>query len=204
MGGGAHPLPESKSHSIPGVRPGMVKRLCVINGLENRGGGSGTRGDRGAGAPVTEIIDRRQRAVRLAGAAGLASPGERALSYGGGRVVPRRRKASGVDQRQRAAAMSCVSPPNTAFRPGTAALLRLGHQFTRMAIFTNDLFRISLLEIPTLAFEARNVSDKRENRDTAAAGVVETVKPPTSTAPPPPLQRRAIPGRCRAAVSAHG
>jgi hypothetical protein len=69
MGGGAHPLPESKSHSTPGVRLGYGKKTLSFNELEKRGGGGGTRGDRGAEAPVTEIIDGRQRAVMLAGAA---------------------------------------------------------------------------------------------------------------------------------------
>ena len=56
-------MPKSKSHSTPGVKPGHGENLCHINELENRGGGGWTREDRGGEEPVTEIIDRRQRAV---------------------------------------------------------------------------------------------------------------------------------------------
>jgi hypothetical protein len=67
---------------------------------------------------MTEIIDKCQRAVMLAGVTGPASPGERASSCGGGPVVPWRPKVSGVDQRQRADALLWVAPPNTMSRPG--------------------------------------------------------------------------------------
>jgi hypothetical protein len=44
--------------------------------------GGGTWANRGARAGVTEIVDRRHRAVMLAGAAGPASPSERPLEGG--------------------------------------------------------------------------------------------------------------------------
>jgi hypothetical protein len=70
---------------------------------------------------VTEIIDRCQSAVMSVGVAGPASPGQRTPSCGGGPGVPRRRKASHGDRRQRADALSRVSLPNTEFRSGTIA-----------------------------------------------------------------------------------
>ena len=91
----------------------MAKRPCVLNGLEKRCGGGGRQGGPWRQGPVTKIIDRRQRAVMRAGMGGPASPGESTPSCGGGPGAPRRQKASRGDQRQRADAMSRVSPPNT-------------------------------------------------------------------------------------------
>ena len=89
----------------------MAKRPCVLNGLEKRGGGGWRQGGPWRQGPVTKIIDRRQRAVMRAGIGGPASPGESTPSCGGGPGAPRRQKASRGDQRQRADAMSRVSPP---------------------------------------------------------------------------------------------
>jgi hypothetical protein len=98
---------------------GMVKRPCVLNGLEKRGGGGGSGWRVRCERPVTEIIDRRQPAVMRAVVAGPASPAEPAPSCGGGPGAPPRRKASHRDRRQRADALSHVSLPNTEFRSGT-------------------------------------------------------------------------------------
>jgi hypothetical protein len=77
------------------------------------------RGSKGEGS-VTEIIDRRQRAVMRVSATGPASPGERTV----GRRrpgAPQRQKASHGNRRQRADARSRVSPLNTVLRSGTIA-----------------------------------------------------------------------------------
>jgi hypothetical protein len=56
----------------------MVKRPCLIHGLEKCGGDNRTRGDLGAEASVTEIVDRCQPAVGTAGAEDRAAPWTRA------------------------------------------------------------------------------------------------------------------------------
>jgi hypothetical protein len=88
-GGGTAISPQSKSYSTPGVAPGYGENPCVLNELENRGGGTETREGRGRGV-VTEIIDRCQPAVRRASAAGLPSPSAGAPSCGVGSGAPRR------------------------------------------------------------------------------------------------------------------
>jgi hypothetical protein len=63
----------------------MVKRPCLIHGLEKRGGGGGTQEDRGAETPVTEIIVRCQRAVMPARELllqGLGSLGMQGIVHG--------------------------------------------------------------------------------------------------------------------------
>lgn len=84
---------------------------------------AGCRETRGPwrGGLVTEILDRRQRAVRRACVAGLVSPSESPLSCDGGPSAARRQMASRGDQRQGADVMSRVSLPNIVFRSGTVA-----------------------------------------------------------------------------------
>jgi hypothetical protein len=67
---------------------------------------------------VTKMFGRHQLVVIWVGP---ALPGDRAPWCGGSPRTPRREKASCADQRQRADALSCVSPPNTVFRSGTIA-----------------------------------------------------------------------------------
>jgi hypothetical protein len=58
------PCPRASPIPLQASARGMVERPCLIHGLEKRGGDGRARGDLGAEASVTKIVDRGQAAVR--------------------------------------------------------------------------------------------------------------------------------------------
>ena len=100
MGGGAAPYLIASPIPRRVSARGMVKRRCVLNGLEKRGGGGGTRGDRGAGAG-----DGNNRQASAGGHAGRR-----------GRPRVSRRKHTVVRRRLRGAA----APEGLSRGPATA------------------------------------------------------------------------------------
>src|SRR6266542_3485301 len=57
----------------------------------------------------------------------------------------------------------------------TRHLFRMGNQLTVMATFAKELFRMGLLEVPAADFTARNMRCNRQDWDTAAVSVIQTV-----------------------------
>src|ERR1019366_5885975 len=68
----------------------------------------------------------------------------------------------------------------------TRHLFRLRNEFTVVAAFTEDAFRVSLLEILASDFIARNMACNGEDRNTTAVGIVQSINQvqiPRATAP---------------------
>jgi hypothetical protein len=66
MGGGADSLPQGKSHSTPGVRPGHSEKALFYQWIREAMRKWRVAGGPWCGGLVTEIIDRRQPAVMQA------------------------------------------------------------------------------------------------------------------------------------------
>jgi hypothetical protein len=79
----------------------------------------------------------------------------------------------------------------------TRHLLRLGNEFAVVTAFAEYAFRVSLLEILASDFVTRNMACDRENRNTTAVGIVQSidqVQIPGATAPG---THRQAPGQMR-------